>query len=134
MSRSRVLIIDDDDLVAVALYEHLVRASIDVDLATNPRRANELIRERPYGLIVMDAYLTGMLHDSASELIHSVQRSCPEAQVILLTAYASPYLGKESGPMAHVRVMPKPQSVVALGALIFEFLSHGTFGETRGAS
>lgn len=134
MFRSRVLIIDDDDLVAVALYEHLVRAAIDVDLATDPRRASELIRERPYALIVMDAYLTGMLRDSAAKLIQTVQRSCPDAQVILLTAYGSPYLGDGIGPMPHVKVVPKPQSVVALSALIAEFLAHGTFGEPRGAS
>jgi DNA-binding NtrC family response regulator len=132
--RSGVLIIDDDDLVAVALYGHLVRAAIDVDLATDPRRANELIRERPYALIVMDAYLTGMLRDSAAEFIRTVQRSCPDAQVILLTAYGSSYLGDGIGPTHHVKVVPKPQSVAALSALIGEFLAHGTFADSRGTS
>ena len=134
MFSSRVLIIDDDDLVAVALYEHLVRAAIDVDLATDPRRANELIRERPYALIVMDAYLTGMLRDGAAELIQNVRRSCPDAQMILLTAYGSPYLGNGISPRHHEKVVPKPQSVVALSGLIAEFLSQGTLGEPRGTS
>src|SRR5436853_6542089 len=92
MAAASVLLIDDDYLVAIALYQHLVSNGIEVDLATDAIRAEKLMREHRYSLVVMDAYLTGVLHDRAVELVERVSRLCPEAKIVLLSAYGSEQL------------------------------------------
>ena len=86
MAESRVLLIDDDDLVAVALYAQLVANAVPVDLAREPDQAEALMRTNSYALVVMDAYLTGLLHGRATELVDRVQRMCPTTRIVLLTA------------------------------------------------
>lgn len=130
----RVLIIDDDDLVAVALYEHLIANAIDVDLATEPLRAEELMRSTQYSLIVMDAYLTGLLHDRAAELLERVRAMSPESQIILLSAYGSEHLGRAVSRLRDITVFPKPQSVVHLTEVIDGFVQHGTLPQSRASA
>ena len=126
LSIPRVLLIDDDDLVAIALYQHLVSNGIDVDLATEPSRAEALMRQHRYSLVVMDAYLTGMLHDRAMELVDRVLQLCPEARIVLLSAYGSEQLATSLRRASKLTVISKPQPVVFLGEVIGEFLNNGT--------
>ena len=126
VSARRVLIIDDDDLVAVALYEHLLSNAIEVDLATDPLRAEELMRGTQYSLIVMDAYLTGLLHDRAAELLERVREMSPDSLIMLLSAYGSEHLGRAVSRLRGITVFPKPQSVVRLTELIDRFVQNGT--------
>jgi DNA-binding response OmpR family regulator len=126
VSQPRVLIIDDDDLVAVALYEHLVTNGVAVDLATDPARAQTLMNGTDYALIVMDAYLTGLLHGRATDLLERVHRTCPGARIILLSAYGSEQLARAVASVHDIIVLAKPQPVIPLGELIDGFLHHGT--------
>ena len=126
MSISRVLLIDDDDLVAIALFQHLVSNGIDVDLATEPSGAEALMREHSYSLVVMDAYLTGVLHDRAMKLVKRVSELCPEARIVLLSAYGSEDLATSLPHAAKLTVFVKPQPVVFLGEVIGEFVNSGT--------
>jgi DNA-binding response OmpR family regulator len=120
----RVLIIDDDDYIAVALYQHLVATSVPVDLATDEARAELLMKEHRYALVVIDAYLTGFLHDRAAALLDRVSVLCPDARVLLLSAYAEPLAGLSTS--TNITVVAKPQPVGHLTAVINAFL-----GEAR---
>jgi DNA-binding response OmpR family regulator len=120
VAKSRVLLIDDDDLVAIALYQHLVASGIDVDLATEPLHAEKLMREHRYGLVVMDAHLTGNLRDRAADLIERVSKLCGDARIVLLSAYPSEELASS------FTVFAKPQPVVFLGEMIGGFVENGT--------
>ena len=79
-----------------------------------------------YALVVMDAYLTGLLHGRPAEFLERVHRLCPDARIILLTAYGTQELVASVDTPQDLTVVAKPQPVVYLGEVIDGFLDHGT--------
>lgn len=123
---ARVLIIDDDELISVALFHHLQDSGVSVDLAIDPDRAEALLVAHDYEVVLMDAYLTGQLQPRACELLDNVQRLRPASQIVLLTAYESPLLADHAKASKHVTVVPKPQSVMHLSEVIGNLLEART--------
>ena len=56
----RVLVVDDDPLVRELLSSVLTHESLDVDIAANGREALELIRTRPYAVMLLDLLMPEM--------------------------------------------------------------------------
>ena len=121
---ARVLIIDDDELITGALFQHLIESGVETDLAMNPADADVLLSSHDYELVLMDAYLTGQLNNRALELIDRVRNRRPNAEVVLLTAYGSQALSDRVGNDVRIRVVAKPQPVPYLTELINGFLTH----------
>jgi DNA-binding NtrC family response regulator len=119
---SRVLIIDDDELITGPLFQILGQKGVPADLATNPRDADSLLAKNDYALVLMDAYLTGQLSSRALELVDQVRSRRPKAQVLLLTAYGSAALDERVRNDARIMVVAKPQPVPYLADLIGGFL------------
>ncbi len=120
---SRVLIIDDDDVIAGALFQHLISNGVSADLALDPTQADTLLSENDYALVLMDAYLTGQLNNRALELLDHVRSRRPRAHVVLLTAYGSRALSDRVHGDDRITVMAKPQPVAFLSELINAYLS-----------
>lgn len=123
MEQPRILIVDDDEIIAVALYRHLIELGCPVDLAVESEGANSLLAEQQYALVVLDAYLTGQLHSRALQFIDDVRHAQPDAQLLLLTAYGSPALAEYVRPYERIVVVRKPQSIPYLAELIESFLA-----------
>ena len=120
---ARVLIIDDDELITGALFQHLIKNGVETDLAMSPADADVLLSIHDYELVLMDAYLTGQLNNRAFELIDRVRNRRPNAEVVLLTAYGSRALSDRVGNDVRIRVVAKPQPVPYLTELINGFLT-----------
>jgi DNA-binding response OmpR family regulator len=56
----RVLIVDDDPLVRELLTSVLTQESLDVDVAQDGRQALELMRTRPYSVVLLDLLMPEM--------------------------------------------------------------------------
>jgi DNA-binding response OmpR family regulator len=56
----RVLIVDDDPLVRELLTSVLTHESLDVDVAPDGRQALELMRTRPYAVVLLDLLMPEM--------------------------------------------------------------------------
>jgi ActR/RegA family two-component response regulator len=119
----KILIVDDDEIIAVALYRHLIASGMPVELAVDADGASTLLASHQYALIVLDAYLTGQLHSRALQFIDTVRALQPEAQILLLTAYGSPALAEYVKPYARITVVRKPQSIPYLAELIEGFVA-----------
>ena len=122
----RILIVDDDEIIAVALYRHLVGMGLTVELAVDTDGASTLLAKQPYALVVLDAYLTGQLHGRALQFIQTVHELQPDAQILLLTAYGSPALAEFVKPYERITVVRKPQSIPYLAELIEGFVAGRT--------
>lgn len=119
----RILIVDDDEIISVALYRHLIGLRFSVDLAVDTDNASTLLAEHQYALIVLDAYLTGQLHERALQFIDTVRALQPHSRILLLTAYGSPALAEYVNPDANITVVRKPQSIPYLAELIEGFVA-----------
>jgi DNA-binding NtrC family response regulator len=85
-SASRVLVVDDEPGIRMALRANFVRHGWQVETASCVREANRILEASDFDLIVSDVRMpdgTGM------EVMRSASQLSPGAAVILLTAYGS---------------------------------------------
>jgi two-component system response regulator RegA len=117
-AQTRVLLIDDDELIAGSLRGYLLTQGFAVDVALEPASAAKLMASSSYGVVVVDPYLTGEVVHANDALIESVRRLQPLATLIILTGYSSPALHIAANLNGAAAVLSKPQSVTCLGDLI----------------
>ncbi|MEA2328767.1 MAG: hypothetical protein QOE68_3726 [Thermoanaerobaculia bacterium] len=120
--RQRILLIDDDELIADSLRQYLSVQGCDVDVALEEGEATALMGQQRYGVVVVDPFLTGGVHLKGSALLDSISLLQPDASVIVVTGYGSKDLAQLASA-AKISLLPKPQSVVALSEFIFKGLS-----------
>lgn len=82
----RLLVVDDEALVRDFLKEALTRASYQVDLAEDGKRAKEILKDQPYDLVLTDLKMPGV---TGLDLLRFVKAHLPETQVIMMTAYGT---------------------------------------------
>ncbi len=105
MNPGRLLIVDDDALVAMNEQAVLQKVGYASDQATSLREAWHMLQNRHYDLIVLDHDLSDGKGRSLIERMHGLGISIP---VIYLSA-ASPKVLKEVGKLPAVRaVLAKP--------------------------
>ena len=117
MTANRVLLIDDDDLIAGSLRDYLRTRGWTVDVALEPAAAHAFMSERPYSIIVVDPYLTARAPEHLS-LIGRIRELQPRSAMIVLTAYGSAELHESAAAHRAAAVLPKPQPVAYLSELI----------------
>ena len=114
----RVLIVDDDEVISGAVFQNLVSAGVDTDLALDPRAAERLLLANEYSLILMDAYLTGQVHSGALALVDRIGQLRPTSRIVVLTAYASPQFAERVCRNPRITLVNKPKSVTYITDLI----------------
>src|SRR3954468_22726665 len=113
-ARMRVLLIDDDELIAGSLRRYLLTQGFAVDVALEPASAAKLMASSSYGVIVVDPYLTGEVAHANSTLIDVVRTLQPHATLIVLPGYSSPAVQLAATVNGAAAVLSKPQSVACL--------------------
>jgi DNA-binding NarL/FixJ family response regulator len=94
MSRPRVLVVDDHDMLREALVELLDQAGFDVvGEAADGADAVALARQLAPEVVLMDLRMPVLGGLDATRLIKDV---CPATQVILLSAFESPALERQA--------------------------------------
>jgi two-component system response regulator PilR (NtrC family) len=122
-STSRVLIVDDDELISGALFRELGAAGIAADLAVDPDQAKARLEARRYGVILVDAYMTGQLRGRAVGLLDTVLSLRGDAHVLLVSAYGSSQLTERARECDSLTVITKPVSVAVLTETVEGFLA-----------
>jgi len=82
----RILVVDDEEIVLVALRETLRREGYDVVTALSPVPALELLKTGPFAVIISDHQMPGM---TGLDFLLQVKQLQPEATRILITAVLS---------------------------------------------
>lgn len=116
--RRSILLIDDDELVAGSLRDHLLSKGWAVDVALEPDTAATYLRGAQYGVVVIDPYMTGGVHAAGTSLIADIRASQPGSSIIVLTGYGSLDLARSATADPSTLLLCKPQSVTDLSALI----------------
>lgn len=82
---SRLLIVDDEQDIRHLYAEELAEEGYQVDTAGTCSAAAEMLRARPYDLVVLDIQMPG---ESGLQMLQSIVRESPGVGVILCTAYS----------------------------------------------
>ncbi|NTV14289.1 MAG: sigma-54-dependent Fis family transcriptional regulator [Desulfobulbaceae bacterium] len=83
---ARILLVEDDEIMRITLYDRLQAQGYTVDQEGNGRAALARIESQPYHLIVSDIRMPGL---DGVRLLEETRRLAPETEVILMTAYGS---------------------------------------------
>jgi len=120
----RILVVDDEELLAQLGQKTLVALGYEAEWATEPAAALELVRADPqrFALVVTDGMMPGM---TGLLLAAQLWRIRPDLPVILMTGSPA-LLGTEWSEAAGMRqVLLKPATVRSLGTAVETALAAG---------
>jgi len=83
---ARILLVEDDEIMRVTLYDRLCGLGFRVDQEDNGKDALHRIKENLYHLIISDIKMPGL---DGIKLLEQIRILSPETDTILMTAYGS---------------------------------------------
>lgn len=118
---ARILCVDDDELVLLAVEELLLTEGYEVVSATSGTKALELLKDQEFDMMILDIIMPGMNGYELCENIRKIDRFS-ETPIIMLTAMSGEEdrkRGMEAGATVYI---PKPISPVKLCSLVGSIL------------
>jgi DNA-binding NtrC family response regulator len=120
--RKRILIVDDEAIVAFFLMEGLKGMGDEYEVCTteSAELALEQLARMPFDLAVIDHRLPGI---SGLDLIRQLRDISPQTQTIVITAYSSPELEAQARQLHTARYLEKPFRIQELMSTVRQVLS-----------
>src|SRR5437016_5779277 len=87
MPAAAILVVDDERSMREFLAIALRRAGYEVTVADTPAAAQLAYQARDFDLVVTDLRMPG---GSGLDVLDGVKRACPQTQVVVVTAFATP--------------------------------------------
>ena len=110
-----ILVIDDNETIRTSLSFMLRRAKYDVEVASSPAEAIQVVRAREPHLILMDMnYSLSTDGEEGIMLLRQVKVFCPQVPVILMTAWGSIDLAVKGMQAGAFDFVTKPWNNMAL--------------------
>ena len=94
--KTRVLIVEDDNLFLWTLMHFLEKEGYEVVPAASGEKAYEMVQEGFFDIVISDFHLPGL---NGKELIRRVKSIQPATKTVLITAYQPEEMGKEEGAL-----------------------------------
>lgn len=120
MKKDRILIVDDDQAMRLALSESLESCGYDTVMAENGSVALNLFDKSKFNLVVTDMKMPGM---TGIEVLQGVKKLSPHMPVILITAYGTVNTAVEAMKEGAAEFIMKPFSLDDLEAVIKNVLN-----------
>ena len=120
MSAPRVLVVEDEKAIRLALKGLLGREGYEVELAECGEDALEEIRSETYDLVLTDLALGGGV--SGLDVLKAVKEICLETAVVMITAHGSEKIAVEAMKAGAEDYVPKPFDNDELRVLILRAL------------
>lgn len=100
-----ILIVDDEKNIRLTLLTCLEELSIEIDTAGDAEEALYKLKEKEFGLILLDLNMPGM---GGMELLRQVREVRPDIRVIIITAYGTVERAVEAMKLGAVDFVQKP--------------------------
>ena len=120
----RLLVIDDEESIRHALARYFRRIGYTVDCAQELEEAEALATHIEYTLVIADLSLTDSGYEGL-EILRYLRSTCPNARVIVLTAFGSPLLEREAYRRGAHAMLAKPHSLDGIARIASELLAAG---------
>jgi DNA-binding NtrC family response regulator len=110
----RILIIDDEQALLIALKKLLQDKRVQVDTAETMNEALSHINETSYEVIIADIRLSGILNQEGLEILRYVKEHKPGTRVMLMTGYGSQDIMEHAFDLGADYYFEKPVSIRVL--------------------
>lgn len=120
----RILIVDDEDLIVLAMRRYFERLGYAVDSAFELEEAQALLSAYRYDLVIADLRLTGIGGVEGLQIVSDVHRRCADTRVILLSAFGTPEIERESYNRGADAFLHKPKAMMEIASIARTLLEH----------
>jgi DNA-binding response OmpR family regulator len=110
----RILIVDDEDLIVGAMRRYFQGLGYVVDSAYELEEAQALLVNYKYDLVIADLRLTGIGGVEGLQIVADVHQKCVGTRVILLSAFGTPEIERESYNRGADAFLHKPKAMMEI--------------------
>lgn len=100
-----ILIVDDEKNIRLTLAQTLETLGVETDSAEDGNEALAKLKEKEFGLILLDLRMPGV---DGMEVLRLVRESKRDIRIIIITAYGTIELAAEAMKLGAVDFIPKP--------------------------
>ena len=100
-----ILIVDDEKNIRLTLSQALETLGAEIDTASNGEEALAKLKEKEFGLILLDIRMPGM---DGMEVLRRVREIRPDIRIIMITAYGTIESAVEAIKLGAVDFLQKP--------------------------
>ncbi len=120
--QEKILIVDDEELIVVAMRKYFDGLGYSVDAAHELEEAQALLANRRYDLVIADLRLTGIGGVEGLQIVSDVHQRYADTRVILLSAYGTPEIERESYNRGADAFLHKPKSMMEIASVAVNLL------------
>ena len=128
MTRKPVLIVDDEKNIRLTLSQSLESLELETDTAVNGEEALAKLKEKDYGLVLLDLRLPGM---DGMEVLRRLREIRPDIRVIIITAYGTIESAVDAMKLGAVDFIQKPFSPKEIRGLVSQVMDRGKLDEQK---
>jgi CheY-like chemotaxis protein len=122
--QERILIVDDEELIVLAMRKYFEGLGYSVDSAHELEEAQALLATRQYDLVIADLRLTGIGGVEGLQIVSDIHQRHGDTRVILLSAYGTPEIERESYNRGADAFLHKPKSMMEIANVAVNLLEH----------
>lgn len=121
-TRGRILIVDDEELIVLAMRKYFESLGYSVDCAYELEEAQALLENYVYGLVIADLRLTGIGGVEGLQIVSDVHQKCADTRVMLLSAYGTPEIERESYHRGADAFLHKPKAMMEIAQIAMNLM------------
>lgn len=121
VSKKRILVVDDEEMIKNLLYEVLRKKNYDVDIAENGSTALQKFKSKPFDLVITDIHIPDI---NGMQILKTVKETNDEVGVIVITAYGTIENAVEAMKNGAYDYITKPFSVNELTLLVKKYFDY----------
>ncbi len=125
MTKTPILIVDDEPIVRESIRDWLVDAGYEVQTAKTGEEGLEILKTLAIDLVILDVRLPGK---TGIRVLEEMKEMKPDVKAIVITAYASPQMRDEAMRLGALQYIIKPIAPDKLEKLVKKALSEASSG------
>ncbi|MGO8866022.1 MAG: sigma-54-dependent transcriptional regulator [Alphaproteobacteria bacterium] len=103
--QTKILVVDDDEVVRLSYQRSLQAARYNVEGALSGEDALQALEHKPFDVVLLDLRMPGM--DGIS-VLKAIKRSWPKSEVVVITGYPTVESAKEAVKLGAYDYLAKP--------------------------
>ena len=128
MKQKSVLIVDDEKNIRLTLSQALEVLGVETDTAANGEDALSKLKEKEFGLILLDLKMPGM---DGMEVLHQVSKIRPDIRIIIITAYGTIGSAVEAMKLGAADFIQKPFASEEIRELVSRVMDREKLDEQK---
>jgi len=103
--KSKILVVDDDEVVRLSHRRSLANAHCNVETAWNGIEALQAMEQRPFDVVLLDLRMPGM---DGMTVLKTIKEKWPDCEVVVITGYPTLETAKEAVRLGACGYLAKP--------------------------